>query len=106
MYVMATKEQIMAVFEDKRLAARAVAKALVILYKNQTDDEQRHAETKYSNSIGFTSSDARFGTRCAKYFIKNKNLQPWMVDCWLKPNARGTRRISKYWRQLLESSNK
>lgn len=106
MYVMATKEQIMAVFEDERLAARAVAKALVILYKNQTDDEQRHAETKYSNSIGFTSSDARFGTRCAKYFIKNKNLQPWMVDCWLKPNARGTRRISKYWRQLLESSNK
>lgn len=94
------REDVVNVFNNERLAPRALAKALVIVYNNQTTDEQESKETKHHNSIGFSSPDANLGSRCATYFLKHKTLQPWMFNVWMKKNSKGVRRIEKYWRQL------
>lgn len=79
---------------------RFIGRALVVLFNNQTEDEKRTSDTNELNGIGFTGADGQSGCITAKYFLKHKNLLDWQVDRWLKKNKKGTRRISKYWRQL------
>ena len=78
-----------------------IGRALVVLMNNQTADEQRDADVKYHNKIGFTAGDGKGGTLTAFYYLKHKKLQEWQRDKWLKPN-----RISKYWRQLDASAQR
>lgn len=91
---------------DDAVATRAVGRALVHLLNRQTRDEQRDNATRNLNDVGFTPADARQGCIHAKYFIKHNTLAAWQMQYWLKPNAKGTLRLAKYWRQLDEEAQK
>jgi len=97
-----TRESITTLIENANDAKRQaiVGRALVILLKNQTADEQTMNATNEDNGIGFTGADARAGSITAKFWIKNQRLEDWMVDNWTRKNARGVLRLAKYHKQL------
>ncbi len=80
---------------------QVIGRALVALFRRQTADEQNANLTMRVNHVGFSSSDARSGTLCAKYFLKHGTLQDWQVDKWMRIE-KGVPRIVKYHRQLNE----
>ena len=88
------------------IAMHAVGRGLVHLLNRQTREEAQSNTTRNYNLRGFTPADARMGSIHAKYYIKNRMLNEWQVAYWLKPNARGTLRIAKYWAQLDEEAAK
>lgn len=77
-----------------------IGRALVVLLNNQTRDEQVMNTTNEDNGIGFTGADARAGSITAKFYIKNKRLEDWMVDNWTRGNINGVARLAKYHKQL------
>jgi hypothetical protein len=46
---------------------RAVERAMIVLFERQTEDEQSSANTQHDNSRGFSCTDARAGTRFARF---------------------------------------
>lgn len=88
------------------VAMHAVGRALVHLFRRQTEDEQRSNDTRHDNQRGFTAGDARKGSIAAKYYIKHRQLMPWQVELWLKRDGRGLQRIGKYYRQIAEEARK
>ena len=90
--------------KNEKCRIDTIGRALVILLKNQTTDEQKANTTTHSNDIGFAGCDARTGSITAKYYIKHNTLLPWQVEMWMK-DWRGAPRISKYWRQLNTAAN-
>lgn len=102
---MVTKAQLTQLITRKdEVAVHAIGRALVHLFNRQTEAEKASNDTKVHNLRGFTAGDARQGSIHAKYFLKHKTLQPWQIEHWLKPNAKGTLRLAKYWRQLAEEA--
>ena len=83
-----------------------IGRALVVLFNRQTEEEKSASDTRVDNGIGFTGADGHSGCITAKYYLKHRTLQEWQLDKWLKKNVRGTRRISKYWRQLNEEAER
>ncbi len=80
---------------------QVIGRALVGIFNNQTMDEQACNTTTKSNGIGFAGCDARSGSMTAKYFLKHKRLEQWMVDKWLTINAKSQYpRLCKYHAQL------
>lgn len=47
----------------------AVMKAIVRLFELQTQDEQEIADTRYDNDKGFSCTDAKAGTRFARWLL-------------------------------------
>lgn len=88
------------------VAMHATGRALVHLLRRQTQEEADSNTTKNLNHRGFTPADARYGSIHAKYYIKHGYLQTWQIAYWLRPNAKGTLRLAKYWRQIHEESQK
>lgn len=86
--------------------ARFIGRALVVIFNNQTEEEKRASDVREDNGIGFTGADGHSGCITAKYFLKHGTLLDWQVERWLKKNAKGTPRISKYWRQLNAAAQK
>jgi hypothetical protein len=84
---------------------RAVGRALVVLNNRQTIDEQQTESTRHSNGRGFNGCDAKIGTSCAKYFLKNGTLSPKQLAFWRKITKSGRSKIEIYSRQLLEEAN-
>lgn len=78
----------------------AIGRALVHLHNRQTVSELASGSTNTDNGRGFTHSDARSGTIHARYYLKHRNLLPWMVEMWTKPNSKGIPRLAKYHAQL------
>lgn len=104
---MITKAQLTELItRNDAVAVHAVGRALVHLLNRQTQDEQRDNITRKHNQRGFTPADARQGSIHAKYYIKHRQLMDWQMQHWLKPNAKGTLRLAKYWRQLAEEAVK
>lgn len=100
-----TRESLQAMLDaaDQKQRAKIIGRAVYRLYQRQTAAEQNSKATTDHNSIGFASCDAEVGTRIAESFLKYGTLLPWMVDLWMKPDARtGFPRICKYHRQLNE----
>jgi hypothetical protein len=98
-----TRDSIQQMLNDPRpdFAMHVVGRALVQLYKRQTEEEQRDNETKEYNSIGFAGCDGKSGTLTAKYYLKHKRLEQWMIDKWTKLSERtGYARLCKYHTQL------
>lgn len=89
-------------YSSERLGA-IVGRALVVLFKRQTAVEQSQNNAVNTNNIGFTKGDSKSGCITAKYYIKHKKLEDWMIDRWLKINEMGEMRITKYWRQINEA---
>lgn len=81
-----------------------VGRALVALFKRQTETERTLNDTNVNNNRGFTSGDAKSGSITAKYYIKHKKLESWQVQKWLEGNERGEMRLTKYWRQINEAA--
>ncbi len=81
---------------------KAVARALVALYKRQTEDEQNSEATIVKNMAGFTPSDAQIGSSMATFYLKFNRLSEKQIAYWRKPNAKGVPRICKYSGQLLK----
>ena len=84
--------------------ARIIGRAVLALFKRQTEDERKDNTTRVHNRRGFKPQDAREGSITAKYFIKHGTLQDWQVRKWTKTNEMGEMRITKYWRQLNEEA--
>lgn len=85
-----------------RDAGRVIARALVVIFERQTEDEKADNQTEVENGIGFTGFDAKSGTLTAKYFLKHKRLEQWQIDRWMKPAKDGYPRICRYAKQLNE----
>lgn len=75
---------------------KAVGRALMTVYGNQTRDEQASEQTKHHNGIGFTGRDAKPMTDIAK---KWQRYGRWASEKQLS-YVRNT--MKKYHRQILE----
>ena len=69
---------------------KAVERAIVRLFELQNADEQRHGTTNVQNGRGFCSSDARAGTRFARWIqgMDNKNVVRYAPKSLNNPKAR------------------
>ncbi len=76
---------------------RAVERALVVLYQNQTADERGSLSTRHSNGIGFNATDAKFGSDLAQKVQKGWRLSPAQI-------ASGRKLIRKYVGQLVAAA--
>lgn len=65
-----TKDKIAELLKTNNLA---VERAIVVLYRRQTSDEQNTSVTKYRNGHGFSAAHARIGTRWARWLISDKS---------------------------------
>ena len=86
--------------ESKKV--EVIGRALVAIFKRQTEVERSANTTNVNNFVGFSGADAQSGSITAKYYIKHKNLLDWQVEKWMKPANNGYPRICKYWQQLDE----
>lgn len=76
---------------------KALVRALMVVYNNQTQSEQAVEATTEQNGIGFTSFDAEMLTSFAKFAIRNGFLTEAQMVCLRS-------RITKYWKQLLQAA--
>lgn len=90
-----TKEQIRAMLESN---PKAVERAMLALYRRQTDAERQSQRTVVLNGVGFSGADARLGTYYAKWVSNGRNLT--------EPHLSKARRMaSKYVGQLADIAN-
>lgn len=100
-----TKERLEYLLQkDHATRMHTIGRALLVLYANQTSSEQDSSSTRVTNGEGFTQADARSGSISARVYQTKGALADWVVEKWMKRDARGNRRISKYWRQLDEAA--
>lgn len=100
---MFSKEQIVSLLETND---KAVARALVVLYQRQMDDEQTQQETKHQNGRGFRPCHAFVGSSMAQFYQRNGYLSVKQVAYWRVKMADGNMRIAIYHRQLIEEAEK
>jgi hypothetical protein len=55
---------------------RAVHRGIVVLFAEQTADEQKHEDTKHLNRRGFRADHAKRGSMLAKKIAKQERLSP------------------------------
>jgi hypothetical protein len=77
----------------------AVERAIVRLYKRQTLDERRDTTTRHLNRIGFSASDAKRGSRFARWVLQGKRLTGWHLE-------QAREMALKYRRQLVDVANR
>jgi len=87
---------------DQEYVGKVIGRALVAIFKRQTEAEKKSNATLVYNDIGFAGCDAKSGTITAKTFMKYGHLLPWQIEKWLKVGANGYPRICKYHAQLNE----
>ena len=93
-----TRDSLKAMVE--RDPVRVVGRALVAIFRNQTEDERESNVTNELNGVGFTGTDAHSGAIAAKTFMKRGTLLDFQLEAWLKPMKNGYPRICKYHKQL------
>jgi hypothetical protein len=96
-----TKESIISLLERND---RAVERAILVIFRNQTFDEQQASDVKYRNGRGFNAQDAKFGSVAAKYLQREGHMEDWQIRYWRKRDIRGVMKIGKYWKQLIEAA--
>lgn len=84
---------------------KAIARALIVLFERQTDDEKTSENTRHHNNRGFRPCHARMGTSMAKFYMRNGYLTPKQIAYWRQEGKEGMR-IAIYWRQLLDAAHK
>ncbi len=76
---------------------KMVTNSLMVLYKQQTTEEQAIHDTRETNGVGFNKFDAEFLTSLADQFIRTGSLSPKQVE--------GARKaLLKYSKQLSDLS--
>ena len=83
---------------------KAVARALVVLHKRQTVDEQISEDTRHRNGRGFRPAHARMGSSMAKFYTVRGFLTPKQIAWWRRKDVKGNLRIEIYWKQLIEEA--
>ena len=83
---------------------KAVGHALLVVNRNQTQDERNIEATRYHNGTGFRPCHAYMGTRMADFYAARGFLTPKQVAYWRKTDRAGNMRIAIYWRQLAEAA--
>jgi hypothetical protein len=58
----------------------AVERAVVAIYRRQTEDEKEAYETKHHNRVGFAACHAGLGTYYAKWILSGKHLSGSHVE--------------------------
>ena len=58
----------------------AVERAVVAIYRRQTEDEKAAYETKHHNRVGFAACHAGLGTYYAKWILSGKHLSGSHVE--------------------------
>lgn len=91
-----TKEYVQGLLASNDLA---VARAIVAIYRRQTQAEQANQATLQDNGVGFTGPDARFLSSLAQWVLKGYALTPRQL-------AKGRAKIMKYWKQLADVAEK
>ena len=94
-----TRASLMALLSNEAKRPHVIGRALVAIFNYQTEFEKRCNQTNHLNSVGFSGSDAKSGSLCAKYYMKHGTLLPWQVESWMH-DFHGFPRITKYWKQL------
>ena len=100
-----TKEGIVHLLETDD---RALCKALVVLNRRQTADEQATESTRHNNGRGFRPCHATMGTSMANHIQRKgkPDLTPKQIAYWRKKMKCGNMRIGIYAGQLLEEAEK
>lgn len=106
MQALVTKDSLKKMLDDadEVLLQHIIGRALLVLFKNQTQTEQVLNQTEEDNGIGFTGADARGGSLCAKSYLRKKRLEDWQVKRWMKLGSNGYPRICKYHKQLNDAA--
>lgn len=99
-----TRESIAKMLENdnEKYVQAVIGRALIGIFMRQTDNEKSANDTNVLNYIGFAGCDARSGSLTAKYYMKHKRLEDWMVKRWAKIAKNGFPYICRYHRQLNE----
>lgn len=84
--------------------SQIVGRALLVLFRKQTEIEKSTNTTCINNAVGFTSADGHSGCIGAKTFIKNGYLRTWQVERWTRKGKGGYARIAKYHAQLNDAA--
>ena len=85
---------------------RAVAKAIVMLYRAQTPVERNEMQTSEHNNVGFDKVDARTGSKLAKAIIQQGGIQDWSYHSHSNQLELARAIAKKYWRQLAAEANR
>ena len=77
---------------------KAVARAMVVLFDRQTQDEKQAESTTHHNNRGFNHGDAKKGTYMARWVLSGRTLTGHHLD-------RARRMAMRYAGQLAEVAN-
>jgi hypothetical protein len=77
---------------------RAVGRAMIVLFRRQTSDEQRSSNTRHQNGRGFSAYAARSGSYYARWVISGRRLTGRHL-------AKARSIALKHSRQLVEEAN-
>jgi hypothetical protein len=72
---------------------RWMERALIVLFRRQTPDEQESDQTRVYNERGFNGVDSRYLSYCAKYILGGGRLSGEHV-------RKVGKKLPKYWRQI------
>ena len=97
-----TAESLNGMLQDPVKRPHVIGRALVALFRRQTEAERQANDARVWNTVGFSGADARRGSLTAKYYMKHHNLLDWQIEQWMRPTRNGLPRVCKYWRQLNE----
>lgn len=82
-----------------RTDEKALFKAIILIYANQTNEEQYSGESVEDNGIGFTKHDAKEMTPIAKKLKRGEVLNQSEI-------AKSKNKMPKYWKQLMTISKR
>lgn len=71
----------------------AVERAILVVYNNQTTDEQRSEQVKYHNGKGFLPMHAHRGTYYAQWILSGKHLSGRHLELARKMSLKYTRQL-------------
>jgi len=88
-------------FVKNKLASEIswMQRGLIKIFEMQTEDEKAYNTTSVNNNVGFTGVDAEILSSFAKGLMKYKRLS-------VKQMAILKKKMPKYWRQIIEISDK
>lgn len=78
---------------------KALLRSILVIYNNQTDEEQVTGESTEENDVGFTKWDAKEMTAIAKKIQRHEALTKGEL-------AKSRNKMCKYWKQLMVVSQK
>jgi len=73
----------------------AVERAILAIFKRQTEDEQATSDTRHTNGRGFSQAHAKRGSHLAKWILSGRHLSG-------KFQEQGRKIAMRYARQLAE----